>query len=116
MESTFALTFEVETESFGEVVKHELKPGGTDIPVTAENRQEYVDLYCKWRLTEAISRPFQAFSEGFHKVRLNFRPRRDDLKCLSIPVIDIGAQCMCVSNVSCSPIDIIASRIVWTYL
>jgi hypothetical protein len=69
VESLFGLSFEVETERFGEIIKHELKPGGSDIPVTADNRWEYVKLYYDWRLNQAISKPFQAFAEGFHKVR-----------------------------------------------
>ena len=34
--------FCVEQISFGEMRTHELKPGGKDIPVTDENKKEYV--------------------------------------------------------------------------
>jgi E3 ubiquitin-protein ligase NEDD4 len=39
------LTFSTEDDRFGEVVTVELKPGGEDIPVTNENKKEYVE-YC----------------------------------------------------------------------
>ena len=35
-------TFSAEHEAFGELQSHELKPGGSDIPVTEENKKEYV--------------------------------------------------------------------------
>ena len=35
-------TFCVDQDSFGEMQTHELKPGGKDIPVTEENKKEYV--------------------------------------------------------------------------
>ena len=34
--------FCVEHDSFGEVQAHELKPNGKNIPVTEENKKEYV--------------------------------------------------------------------------
>ena len=34
--------FCVDHEAFGERKQHELKPGGKDIPVTEENKKEYV--------------------------------------------------------------------------
>ena len=36
--------FCVDHEAFGEHKEHELKPGGRDIPVTEDNKKEYV----KW--------------------------------------------------------------------
>ena len=36
-------TFSLQVERFGELVAIELKPGGVDIPVTEENKQEYVE-------------------------------------------------------------------------
>ena len=47
---------------------HALKPGGADIPVTAHNRQEYVDLYTKWILHDSIALQFSAFAVGFYEV------------------------------------------------
>ncbi|KAI7628883.1 putative E3 ubiquitin-protein ligase, partial [Hortaea werneckii] len=42
-------TFSVEDERFGEKVTVELKPGGEDIEVTNENKQEYIELITEWR-------------------------------------------------------------------
>ena len=39
------------------------------IPVTAQNRQEYVTLYTQWLLTKSIASQFSAFHKGFHNVR-----------------------------------------------
>merc|ERR1719421_2436849 len=47
VQDTFGpLSFTVSYERFGEQIEEELKEGGKDIPVTGENRQEYVELYC----------------------------------------------------------------------
>lgn len=35
-------TFSVEHNAFGQIQVHELKPGGKDIPVTDDNKREYV--------------------------------------------------------------------------
>lgn len=35
-------TFCVDTEAFGKMSTHELKPGGKDITVTEDNKKEYV--------------------------------------------------------------------------
>ena len=36
-------------EQFGATISRELKPGGAKIPVTNENKKEYIDLVIKWR-------------------------------------------------------------------
>jgi hypothetical protein len=46
----------------------ELKPGGKDIVVTADNRQEYVRLYTRWALVTAVEQQFEAFRGGFLRV------------------------------------------------
>lgn len=35
-------SFSVEHDSFGQIQVHELKPNGKEIPVTDENKREYV--------------------------------------------------------------------------
>lgn len=37
------LRFQVEEEVFGEVVSRELKPDGENIPVTNQNKREYIE-------------------------------------------------------------------------
>jgi E3 ubiquitin-protein ligase NEDD4 len=36
-------TFTTAEDRFGELVTIELKPGGADVPVTEENKKEYVE-------------------------------------------------------------------------
>ena len=43
IEGIIELTFTVDDEKFGERRTIELKPGGEDIPVTNENKHEYVE-------------------------------------------------------------------------
>ncbi|KAK9761159.1 hypothetical protein K7432_014145 [Basidiobolus ranarum] len=62
------LTFTAEDSRFGEVVSVELKPGGEDIPVTEENKREYVDLVTEWRISGRVKEQFDAFAEGFHQL------------------------------------------------
>ncbi|KAK9506239.1 hypothetical protein O3M35_008210 [Rhynocoris fuscipes] len=68
LEDVFCLKFEISRDVFGEVKTHELKPGGSGISVTLENRQEYVDLYVDHILNKGVARHFRAFHDGFHKV------------------------------------------------
>ena len=67
-EDVFCLAFEVAENVFGEEKSTELKPGGRDIPVTFDSREEYVDLYVKNLLNNAVERQFGKFKEGFLKV------------------------------------------------
>ena len=52
----------------------ELKPGGGSIPVTQENRQEYVKLYTHYILNDSIHQQFNVFKEGFLQVCLSDTP------------------------------------------
>eukprot|EP00873_Tetraselmis_striata_P041803 jgi/Tetstr1/462067/TSEL_007137.t1 len=96
VESVFMRSFDVEYEFYGEMRTVELVPGGSSIPVTRDNRQQYVDLYAKWVLTDSISRHFSAFAEGFHQVcdgpalRL-FRHEELELLVCGLPHLDFEA-------------------------
>lgn len=68
VEAVFARSFEVEYEFFGQMRTDELKPGGADIPVTHNNRQEFVDLMTDYYLSKSVARQFRAFATGFHSV------------------------------------------------
>ncbi|KAF4617712.1 hypothetical protein D9613_006103 [Agrocybe pediades] len=57
-------TFTTTEERFGELVTIELKPGGEDIPVTEENKKEYVDLIVEYRISRRVKEQFDAFMEG----------------------------------------------------
>ncbi len=51
-------------ERFGEIVTVELKPGGGDVPVTEENKGEYVKAVVAYRISERVKEQFNAFSRG----------------------------------------------------
>ncbi|XP_068189431.1 E3 ubiquitin-protein ligase HACE1 isoform X1 [Antennarius striatus] len=60
------LTFSVETDVFGAMEEVPLKPGGTSILVTQDNKAEYVQLVTELRMTRAIQPQINAFLQGFH--------------------------------------------------
>ena len=55
-------------EAFGQLNAHELKPGGNDIPVTEDNKDEYIDLMVKWRLDRGVAKQMEAFKKGFSEI------------------------------------------------
>jgi E3 ubiquitin-protein ligase NEDD4 len=62
------LYFSVDEDFFGQMQQYELKPGGSEIPVTNENKQEYIDLVIQWRFVSRILPQMTAFLEGFDEV------------------------------------------------
>ena len=62
------LTFTVEEEAFGQLTTHELKPGGMDIPVTDENKDDYIDLMIRWRLDRGVAEQMENLKKGFSEV------------------------------------------------
>lgn len=72
VEATFARAFEVEYDYFGELRSVELKPGGSAIPVTNDNRAEFVRLITDYYLNKSVEEQFSAFASGFLQVRCPF--------------------------------------------
>ncbi|KAI9990062.1 hypothetical protein PInf_020368 [Phytophthora infestans] len=68
VEGVYQRNFEYSYEVFGEVKTVDLKPGGSSIPVTNDNREEYVTLYVDYVLNKSVSRQYSAFHQGFHQV------------------------------------------------
>ncbi|CAG8525542.1 7740_t:CDS:2, partial [Scutellospora calospora] len=62
------LTFSVVTDDFGQEKTIDLKPNGRNIPVTDENKREYVMLVTEQRLTLAIKDQIEHFLAGFHEI------------------------------------------------
>ncbi|KAK7685350.1 hypothetical protein QCA50_011714 [Cerrena zonata] len=58
-------TFTTTEQRFGEMVTVELKPGGHAIPVTEENKTEYVNLLVEYRISTRVKEQFDAFMTGF---------------------------------------------------
>ena len=69
VEEVYCRTFQIEYESsFGERMKYDLKPFGEKIPVTNENRAEFVELYIDWMVNTSVEKQFDYFKKGFEKV------------------------------------------------
>lgn len=64
----FSLYFVVNTEVFDQIQTHSLKENGANIPVTHENKHEYVELYVDFLLNKSVENQFKAFNQGFQKV------------------------------------------------
>jgi len=48
--------------------EYELKPGGSGVAVTEENRQEYVRLMVEWRLSRGIKRQTDSLRLGLREM------------------------------------------------
>jgi E3 ubiquitin-protein ligase HUWE1 len=61
-------TFSVDVEAFGETQTVDLLENGRHIPVTEDNKQEYVRLVTEHRLTGAVQEQLEHFLKGFHDI------------------------------------------------
>ncbi|KAK3132463.1 hypothetical protein QOZ80_6AG0522110 [Eleusine coracana subsp. coracana] len=78
-----------------EVTDYELKPGGRNIRVTEETKQEYVDLVAEHILTTAIRPQINAFLEGFTELVPRdlislFNDKELELLISGLPEIDLN--------------------------
>ncbi|XP_034384422.1 E3 ubiquitin-protein ligase HACE1 isoform X7 [Cyclopterus lumpus] len=92
------LTFSVETDVFGAMEEVPLKPGGTSILVTQDNKAEYVQLVTELRMTRAIQPQINAFLQGFHTFILPslvqlFDEYELELLLSGMPEIDVQDWC-----------------------
>ncbi|KAM3959068.1 suppressor of deltex [Aphomia sociella] len=60
--------FSVDFEVLGQVIHHELKPGGDKERVTESNKEQYLQFVTQWRMTRGIEEQTTAFLEGFNEV------------------------------------------------
>ncbi|XP_047486162.1 probable E3 ubiquitin-protein ligase HERC4 isoform X1 [Penaeus chinensis] len=68
VEDVYGLNFTVTQDFFGETKSIPLKPDGENIPVTSQNKQEYVDLLVDYKLNKSIESQYKAFHDGFYRV------------------------------------------------
>jgi hypothetical protein len=68
VEEVFCRSFVVEHEVFGERVTADLVPNGSQIQLTASNRQQYVDAVLDYTLNKSIQGNFHEFQSGFFSV------------------------------------------------
>lgn len=65
VEAVFCLDFTAVESAFGAAVVVELKKGGAQIPVTTDNRDEYIKLMTHYKLIASCEAQFAAFQRGF---------------------------------------------------
>lgn len=58
---TLGLTFEVETH-------HELVENGASVPVTCENKRDFVERYWQWKLCGQVATRLAAVTKGMYEV------------------------------------------------
>ncbi|PVI07264.1 hypothetical protein DM02DRAFT_357700 [Periconia macrospinosa] len=61
-------TFSTDVEAFGETEVVDLIENGRNIPVTEDNKHEYVRLVTEHRLTGAVQEQLEHFLKGFHDI------------------------------------------------
>lgn len=61
-------TMSAEYDEFGKQTIVDLMPNGRNIPVTEENKSEYVRLVTEVRMTKTIEKQIEAFKEGFYQL------------------------------------------------
>lgn len=62
------LTFSLDEDVLGKLVTHELVPGGRAVPVTNENKINYIHLMAHFRMHMQIKHQTAAFIKGFRSI------------------------------------------------
>ncbi|XP_007889306.2 ubiquitin-protein ligase E3A isoform X3 [Callorhinchus milii] len=98
VEDDMMITFQIsQTDLFGTPVMSNLKENGDLIPVTNDNRKEFVKLYTDYILNKSVEKQFKAFRRGFHMVtnesplKYLFRPEEIELLVCGSPYLDFQA-------------------------
>uniref|UniRef100_W5MP96 HECT-type E3 ubiquitin transferase n=1 Tax=Lepisosteus oculatus TaxID=7918 RepID=W5MP96_LEPOC len=86
VEEDMMITFQIsQTDLFGNPLMYDLRENGDKIPVTNENRKDFVTQYAEYILNKAVEKQFKAFRRGFHMVtnesplKYLFRPEEIEL-------------------------------------
>ncbi|CAB1340795.1 unnamed protein product, partial [Coregonus sp. 'balchen'] len=67
-ECSLEMYFSVDMEILGKITSHDLKPDGSDLLVTEENKEEYIGLMAEWRFSRGVEGQTKAFLDGFNEV------------------------------------------------
>jgi ubiquitin-protein ligase E3 A len=62
------MTMSISYDNFGAEEVFELVPNGQNIPLTRENRDDFVELYLQWYFNSSIEKQYSPFHTGFYKV------------------------------------------------
>ena len=81
-------------QEFGKTETKDMKPDGQNIPVTEENKKEYVQLACQMKMTSSIRSQIKSFLEGFYEIIPKelisiFNEQELELLICGLPTIDI---------------------------
>jgi hypothetical protein len=68
LEEVLGTNFTVDIEEFGETRSIELKADGTNIYVSKDNRDEYIELYINYVFNTSCDQKFRSFNKGFYRV------------------------------------------------
>ena len=84
----------MQIEEFGVSEVRDLKANGRNIPVTEDNKKEYVKLICQQKMTGSIRKQIESFLEGFYEIiprRLIsiFDEQEVELLISGLPTIDL---------------------------
>lgn len=91
VEDVYMRSFAISEEYFGETKYTDLKENGADVPLTNQNRDEYVNLYLHYILSKSVTRQFSAFEKGFRQV------------CVGVVyMLGVVVQCSMYSSSLCS--------------
>jgi ubiquitin-protein ligase E3 A len=90
------LTFQIVYDFFGQNIVHNLLLNGANIPVTNDNKQQYIDLYVQYLLEESVKQQFDWFWKGFRHVMQTdlsslFLPEELELLVCGDPALDFEA-------------------------
>lgn len=87
--------FSIESDDYGEHKVIDLVPNGRNIPVTEENKHDYVRLVVEYRLQKSVEEQMSNFSIGFHEIIPKdlvaiFDEQELELLISGLPDIDVG--------------------------
>ncbi|ODN03165.1 putative E3 ubiquitin-protein ligase HECTD2 [Orchesella cincta] len=90
----FMFYYQASLQEYDRIMTYNLKENGEHIPVTNDNREEYVRLYLDWVLNTAIYAQFRAFYLGFHSVTASnalimLRPEEVEMLVCGSPTLDL---------------------------
>jgi E3 ubiquitin-protein ligase HUWE1 len=88
------LTFSAEIQEFGKYQVVDLVPGGRNLPVTDDNKLDYVQLVAQQRMTTGIRSQIDAFLRGFYELVppeliCIFSPTELELLICGLPDVDM---------------------------
>lgn len=98
VQDDLTLTFQIsQTDLFGNPVLYDLKEDGDEIPVTKDNREEFVEMYADYILNKSVESQFKAFKKGFLMVtkesplKYLYRPEEIELLICGSRKLDFDA-------------------------